>query len=64
MDPEWQRRGIGRALVEAAEAWARAAGHTEFASDVEIDNTGSLVAHAALGYREVERTVAFRKALD
>ena len=63
VDPDWQRRGIGRALVAAAEAWAGAAGYTEMASDVEIDNTGSLAAHAALGYQEVERTVAFRKNL-
>ena len=63
VEPAWQRRGVGRALVEAAEARAVALGCTEIASDVEIDNAGSIAAHLALGYEEVERTVAFRRSL-
>ena len=31
--PEARRRGVGRALVEAAERWAAAQGCTEFGSD-------------------------------
>lgn len=56
-------RGVGRALVEAAEDWARAAGHVEIASDAEIDNADSIAAHVALGYEEVERAVCFRRSL-
>lgn len=63
VEPALQRRGIGRALVEAAEAHARAAGHHEIASDAEIENANSLAAHLALGYEEVERVVCFRRAL-
>ena len=63
VEPAWQRRGVGRALVEAAEARALELGYTEIASDVEIDNAGSIAAHLALGYEEVERTVAFRRSL-
>jgi len=63
VEPAWQRRGVGRALVEAAEARALELGYTEIASDVEIDNAGSIAAHLALGYDEVERTVAFRRSL-
>jgi aminoglycoside 6'-N-acetyltransferase I len=63
VEPAMQRQGVGRALVEAAEAWARAAGHDEIASDAEIDNGGSIAAHRALGYEEVDRVVCFRKAL-
>ena len=63
VDPDVRRRGIGRALVRAAEAWARAAGFNEIASDSEIDNGGSIAAHAALGYAEIERVVCFRRAL-
>ncbi len=57
-------RGVGRALVAAAERWAIQAGHREIASDVEIENEGSLKAHAALGYEEIERVVYFRKRLS
>ena len=56
-------QGIGRALVEAAEAYAHAAGHHEIASDTELENTNSIAAHRALGYEESERVVCFRKSL-
>jgi aminoglycoside 6'-N-acetyltransferase I len=64
VEPALQKRGIGRALVEAAEARARAGGHVEIASDAELENTGSLAAHRALGYEEIERVVCFRRSLD
>jgi aminoglycoside 6'-N-acetyltransferase I len=58
-----QRHGIGRALVDAAEEWARAAGHHEIASDAELENADAIAAHRALGYQEVERVVCFRRSL-
>ncbi|MFN8571561.1 MAG: aminoglycoside 6'-N-acetyltransferase [Gemmatimonadaceae bacterium] len=61
--PGWRRRGVGRALVAAGEAWARTSGCTEFASDALIDNHISQAAHRALGFTEVEAVVCFRKAL-
>jgi len=63
VDPAWQRRGIGRALIEAAEARARQRGYTEIASDAELDNADGIAAHRALGYVEVERVVCFRRSL-
>ena len=63
VEPAQQGSGIGRALVAAAEAHARAAGYPEIASDVEIWNTGSIAAHLAVGYEEVERVVSFRRSL-
>lgn len=63
VEPALQRRGIGRALIEAAEACARAAGHHEIASDAEVTNADGIAAHAALGYAEVERVVCFRRSL-
>jgi aminoglycoside 6'-N-acetyltransferase I len=63
VEPALQGRGIGRALVEAAEAHARAAGHHEIASDAELVNADGIAAHLALGYEEVERTVCFRRSL-
>ncbi|HEV2111729.1 MAG TPA: aminoglycoside 6'-N-acetyltransferase [Gammaproteobacteria bacterium] len=63
VEPAARRRGIGRALVAAAEDWGRAQGCTEFGSDTQISNTDSAAAHAALGFTEVERLRCFRKLL-
>ena len=63
VEPAVQGRGIGRSLVEAAEAHARAEGHDEIASDAELENADGIAAHRALGYDEIERVVCFRKAL-
>lgn len=61
VDADWRGRGVGRALVERVEEWARAAGCREMASDTTPDYPLSPAAHAALGYDEVERY--FRKDL-
>ena len=58
-----RRQGVGRALVQAAEAWGRAQGCTEFASDTHIDNAVSAAAHLALGFTETDRIRTFRKPL-
>lgn len=63
VDPDSRARGVGRALMRAAEAWCRARGITELGSDAEIDNDGSLRAHDACGFEEVTRAVLLRKAL-
>lgn len=59
-----RRRTLGTRLVQAAEAWARGQGLQEIASDTQLENTVSIQAHQVLGYKEVERLVCFRKALD
>ena len=61
--PTARRRGVGRRLVHAAEAWAARQGCAELASDALIDNELSAAAHAALGFEEVERITCFRKDL-
>ena len=61
VDEDWRGRGLGRALVEQAEAWARAAGCREMASDTTPAYPLSPAAHEALGYTEVARY--FRKEL-
>ncbi len=63
VDPDLRRRGIGRALVEAAEAWAVAKGCRAMASDALADNAVSIASHARLGYRAVETLVHFAKDL-
>ena len=62
--PAARRRGVGRALVEAAEDWGRAKGCTEFASDALIDNDVSAAAHRALGFMETVQIRCFRKTLE
>jgi aminoglycoside 6'-N-acetyltransferase I len=61
--PEARGRGVGRALMTAAEEWGRAQGCTEFASDAEADDAGSAAAHRALGFTEVSLMRCFRKDL-
>jgi aminoglycoside 6'-N-acetyltransferase I len=63
VDPDVRREGWGRALLGAAEDWARSRGYTEMASDALLDNVVSHRAHAAAGYAEMERIVVFRKPL-
>lgn len=63
VDHDMRRNGAGRALLRAAEEWARARGHREIASDTTIDNELSVTAHRALGFDEVERLVCFHKDL-
>jgi aminoglycoside 6'-N-acetyltransferase I len=63
VDPNARRSGYGRALLAAAESWARSRGYSEIASDALIDNAVSHAAHVRSGYSEVERIVQFRKGL-
>jgi tetratricopeptide (TPR) repeat protein len=58
-----RRRGVGAALIRAAESWAREQGCTEFASDALVDNDVSSQAHKALGFKEVEVIRCFMKTL-
>jgi aminoglycoside 6'-N-acetyltransferase I len=58
--PQARRRGVGRRLMAAAEAWARERGFAEIASDAVIGNRQSERAHLALGFVEVERAIHFR----
>ncbi|WP_433971609.1 GNAT family N-acetyltransferase [Tunturiibacter lichenicola] len=56
-------KGVGKALMHAAETWARHHGCIEMASDTWIDHVVSQKAHRALGFEVVDRCVHFRKAL-
>jgi aminoglycoside 6'-N-acetyltransferase I len=63
VEPGHRGRGVGAALMRAAEEWGRANQCTELGSDTQIWNEPSIDAHKALGFEEVERLVAFRKSL-
>jgi len=59
----YRRRGVGAALLAAAEAWVMAQGCSEIASDTWMTNEGSQRAHEALGFEMVDRVVTYRKSL-
>jgi aminoglycoside 6'-N-acetyltransferase I len=63
VEPAYRRVGVGRALMRAAEDWARAQGCRELASDTWIDHEASQQAHEALGFEVVDRCVNFKKSL-
>jgi aminoglycoside 6'-N-acetyltransferase I len=63
VDPSHRNRGVGRALIDAAEKWALEAGLTELASDAETANDEGIRAHLSLGFREVGRSVHFVRPL-
>ena len=60
---EYRDRGYAKELLSACEAWARNNGYTEFASDCELDNTGSLQFHLAMGFQEANRIICFKKRI-
>jgi aminoglycoside 6'-N-acetyltransferase I len=63
VDPDLRGRGVGAALVQAAEDWARAHGYVELASDAELGNVGGQRAHTGVGFIEVGRAVLYLKSL-
>ena len=63
VDPDVRLAGFGRALLEAAEAWARTQGYQEMGSDALLENHVSHMAHERSGYTEVDRVVTYRKDL-
>lgn len=63
VDPDSRGSGVGRALVDAVEAWARSRGLHELGSDALLDNEASHRAHDRLGFVKVERAVRYRKPI-
>ena len=64
VEPHCRRQGVGRALVLAAEDWARSQECTEFGSDALLDNLTSAAAHRAVGFTETVQLRCFRKLLE
>ena len=60
---KFRKQGVGKALLNSVEEWARAQGCVEMASDALIENEVSQRAHEALGFEVVDRCVRFCKKL-
>ena len=61
--PHVRKRGVGYALMCAAESWSRDRGYRELASDTELHNNDGFRAHLKSGFEEVERLIKLRKQL-
>jgi ribosomal protein S18 acetylase RimI-like enzyme len=59
--PEMERRGIGRSLMEAAEAWATSRGYGQMTLNVFAQNEGARAVYDRLGYHQ--ELVRYWKAL-
>jgi aminoglycoside 6'-N-acetyltransferase I len=64
VEKEYQKQGIGTALIHYAEQWAKEQGCVELASDALIENTASYEFHTKVGFQEVERVVTFIKPIE
>ena len=63
IEENYRKKGYAKQLLAACETWAKEQGCTEFASDCELDNTGSLKFHLSLGFEEANRVICFTKKL-
>ena len=63
VEPAARGKGVGAALIGAAETWARSQGCTELGSDAEVENLSSAAAHRAVGFTETAVIRCFKKSL-
>ena len=63
VEPKHRRRGFARALITAAEDWARSSGCREMASDTVLKDSASVSLHKTLRFEEVASIRCFRKDL-
>jgi len=63
VEEAYRNKGYAKELLKHCEAWAKDMGCTEFASDCELENTGSLAFHLKMGFEEANRVICFTKRL-
>ena len=63
VEEDYRNKGYAKKLLKQCEAWAKGLGCTEFASDCELENTGSLAFHLKMGFVEANRIICFTKKL-
>ena len=62
--PECQGQGIGTRVMAHLDAWCRAEGFTELATDAELSNEQAQRFYRTLGFEEVDRVVVYRRAVS
>ena len=62
-DPKLRAKGYGRAIMNAAEDWLRAAGIPKLQLMVRRENSGVAAFYQSIGYEEAQ-TIVFAKWLD
>ncbi len=60
---DYRSNGYAKEMLLACEMWAKNMGCTEFASDCELGNIGSLKFHIAMGFDEANRIICFKKSI-
>lgn len=63
IEEEYRKKGYAKKLLKECESWAVSKGCKEFASDCEINNTGSMNFHLNMGFTEANRIICFTKSL-
>ena len=63
VDPQARRRGLGRALMQAAEDWLRGQGAPKIQLMVRADNVEALAFHRAIGLED-QAVVVLGRRLD
>jgi ribosomal protein S18 acetylase RimI-like enzyme len=63
VDPDRQKQGLGRAIMDAAEAWLRAAGLPKLQLLVRRENAQAGAFYQSIGYEEAD-TIVFAKWID
>ncbi|MBL0884152.1 MAG: GNAT family N-acetyltransferase [Chitinophagaceae bacterium] len=64
VSPNYRKKQIATALLASGEAWAKAKGLNQLASDTEIENQISQLFHQQAGFTEVSRLVCFVKTIQ
>ncbi len=59
----YRKAGCAKELLAECENWAKQKGCSEFASDCELKNEGSLHFHRKVGFTEANRIICFTKQL-
>ena len=63
VDPDLQKNGLGRAIMDAAEQWLRAAGLPKLQLLVRRENSKAGAFYQSIGYEEAD-TIVFAKWID